>query len=55
MKTRLRRLSEIKKPPPGGKLGEFFPAPPDEIIYAFLAQDLERLDMPPSQDADEEI
>ena len=39
------------------KLGEFFLAPgySDEIIYAFLAQDLERLDMPPSQDADEDM
>jgi len=37
------------------KLGEFFLAPgyPDEIIYAF--QDLERLDMPPTQDADEDM
>ncbi len=39
------------------KLGEFFLAPgySDEIIYAFLAQDLERLEMPPNQDADEDI
>ena len=39
------------------KLGEFFLAPgySDEIIYAFLAQDLERLETPPSQDADEDI
>lgn len=39
------------------KLGEFFLAPgySDEIIYAFLAQDLERLQIPPSQDADEDI
>ncbi|WP_017718760.1 NUDIX hydrolase [Kamptonema formosum] len=39
------------------KLGEFFLAPgySDEIIYAFLAEDLERLDTPPSQDADEDI
>ena len=39
------------------KLGEFFLAPgySDEIIYAFLAQDLERLETPPNQDADEDI
>jgi ADP-ribose pyrophosphatase len=39
------------------KLGQFFLAPgySDEIIYAFLAQDLELLDRPPSQDADEDI
>jgi len=39
------------------KLGEFFVAPgySDEIIYAFLAQDLERLEQPPSQDEDEDI
>lgn len=39
------------------KLGEFFLAPgySDEVIYAFLAQDLELLDTPPSQDADEDI
>ena len=39
------------------KLGEFFLAPgySDEIIYAFLAQDLERLDKPPSQDDDEDM
>ena len=39
------------------KLGQFFLAPgySDEIIYAFLAQDLERLDTPPSQDDDEDI
>lgn len=39
------------------KLGQFFLAPgySDEIIYAFLAQDLELLDAPPSQDADEDI
>ncbi|MCU0518500.1 MAG: NUDIX hydrolase [Oscillatoria sp. Prado101] len=39
------------------KLGEFFLAPgySDEIIYAFLAEDLELLDTPPSQDADEDI
>ena len=39
------------------KLGEFFLAPgySDEIIYAFLAQDLERLETPPDQDDDEDI
>jgi len=39
------------------KLGEFFLAPgySDEIIYAFLAQDLSRLDTPPNQDADEDM
>ncbi|MBW4664321.1 MAG: NUDIX hydrolase [Chroococcus sp. CMT-3BRIN-NPC107] len=39
------------------KLGEFFLAPgySDEIIYAFLAQELELLDKPPSQDDDEDI
>ncbi|HEY9874238.1 MAG TPA: NUDIX hydrolase [Candidatus Obscuribacterales bacterium] len=39
------------------KLGEFFLAPgySDEVIYAYLAQDLERLDNPPAQDADEDI
>jgi ADP-ribose pyrophosphatase len=39
------------------KLGEFFLAPgySDEIIYAFLAQDLERLELPPQQDIDEDI
>jgi ADP-ribose pyrophosphatase len=39
------------------KLGEFFLAPgySDEIIYAFLAQDLERLEVPPTQDADEDM
>ncbi|HEY9871995.1 MAG TPA: NUDIX hydrolase [Candidatus Obscuribacterales bacterium] len=39
------------------KLGQFFLAPgySDEVIYAFLAQDLERLDNPPAQDADEDI
>jgi len=39
------------------KLGQFFLAPgySDEIIYAFLAQDLELLDLPPAQDADEDI
>ncbi|NJO50201.1 MAG: NUDIX hydrolase [Leptolyngbyaceae cyanobacterium RM2_2_4] len=39
------------------KLGEFFLAPgySDEVIYAFLAQDLEKLDVPPSQDEDEDM
>ncbi|NLQ05423.1 NUDIX hydrolase [Cylindrospermopsis raciborskii] len=39
------------------KLGEFFLAPgySDEIIYAFLARDLEKLETPPQQDEDEDI
>lgn len=39
------------------KLGEFFVAPgySDEIIYAFLAQDLELLDNPPDPDIDEDL
>ncbi|MBD2446938.1 NUDIX hydrolase [Nostoc sp. FACHB-152] len=39
------------------KLGEFFLAPgySDEIIYAFLAQDLQKLETPPKQDEDEDI
>lgn len=39
------------------KLGEFALAPgySDEFIYAFLAQDLELLETPPNQDADEDI
>lgn len=39
------------------KLGEFFLAPgySDEVIYAFLAQDLERLEQPPAQEADEDM
>ncbi len=39
------------------KLGEFFLAPgySDEIIYAFLARDLVKLETPPQQDADEDI
>ncbi len=39
------------------KLGEFFVAPgySDEIIYAFLAQDLELLEHPPDQDHDEDL
>jgi len=38
-------------------LGQFFLAPgySDEIIYAFLAQDLEQLETPPEQDLDEDI
>ena len=39
------------------KLGQFFLAPgySDEIIYAFLARDLERLETPPKQDEDEDM
>jgi ADP-ribose pyrophosphatase len=39
------------------KLGSFFLCPgySDEIIHAYLAQDLELLDNPPDQDDDEEI
>lgn len=39
------------------KLGEFFLAPgySDEVIYAYLAQDLEKLELPPAQDEDEDI
>ncbi|MBD2775931.1 NUDIX hydrolase [Iningainema tapete] len=39
------------------KLGEFFLAPgySDEIIYAFLAQDLEKLEQPPAQEEDEDM
>ena len=39
------------------KLGEFFLAPgySDEIIYAFLATDLELLENPPKKDDDEDI
>ena len=39
------------------KLGEFFLAPgySDEVIYAYLAQDLEKLERPPAQDEDEDI
>ncbi|MDB9510782.1 NUDIX hydrolase [Kamptonema animale CS-326] len=39
------------------KLGQFFLAPgySDEIIYAFLAQDLELLEKPPEQDEDEDM
>jgi ADP-ribose pyrophosphatase len=38
-------------------LGKFFLAPgySDEVIYAFLAQDLEKLESPPTQDEDEDI
>ncbi|KGF73518.1 NUDIX hydrolase [Neosynechococcus sphagnicola sy1] len=38
-------------------LGQFILAPgySDEIIYAFLAEDLEALEHPPAQDADEDI
>ncbi len=39
------------------KLGQFFLCPgySDEIIYAFLAQDLELLETPPDRDIDEDI
>jgi ADP-ribose pyrophosphatase len=39
------------------KLGEFPVAPgySDELIYAFLAQDLEKLEVPPPLDADEDL
>jgi ADP-ribose pyrophosphatase len=39
------------------KLGEFFLAPgySDEILYAFLARDLEKLDTPPAPEEDEDI
>ncbi|MBW4658241.1 MAG: NUDIX hydrolase [Drouetiella hepatica Uher 2000/2452] len=38
-------------------LGKFFLAPgySDEVIYAFLALDLEKLETPPEQDEDEDI
>jgi ADP-ribose pyrophosphatase len=38
-------------------LGKFFLAPgySDEVIYAFLAQELEQLELPPNQDEDEDI
>ena len=38
-------------------LGQFYLAPgySDEVIYAFLAQDLEQLEQPPAQDEDEDI
>jgi ADP-ribose pyrophosphatase len=39
------------------ELGKFSLAPgySDEYIYAFLAQDLEKLESPPEQDADEDL
>jgi ADP-ribose pyrophosphatase len=39
------------------KLGEFFLAPgySDEILYAFLARDLEKLETPPQHEEDEDI
>ncbi|MDX2244848.1 MAG: NUDIX hydrolase [Leptolyngbyaceae cyanobacterium bins.302] len=39
------------------KLGEFFVAPgySDEIIYAYLAQELELLETPPQPDVDEDL
>ncbi|NJO46772.1 MAG: NUDIX hydrolase [Oscillatoriales cyanobacterium RM1_1_9] len=39
------------------KLGQFILAPgySDEVIYGFLAQDLEKLEKPPAQDYDEDI
>lgn len=39
------------------KLGEFFLAPgySDEVIYAFLARDLEKLDAPQNLDEDEDM
>ncbi len=39
------------------KLGEFFVAPgySDEIIYAYLARDLELLEHPPERDPDEDL
>jgi ADP-ribose pyrophosphatase len=39
------------------KLGEFFLAPgySDEILYAFLARDLEKLETPPQQEEGEDI
>ncbi|AFY55986.1 NTP pyrophosphohydrolase [Rivularia sp. PCC 7116] len=39
------------------KLGNFFLAPgySDEIIYAYLAEDLEKLEVPPNLDEDEDI
>ncbi|WP_369408148.1 NUDIX hydrolase [Leptolyngbya ohadii] len=38
-------------------LGQFYLAPgySDEIIYAYLAQDLHKLETPPQQDEDEDI
>ncbi|OUL24730.1 MULTISPECIES: NUDIX hydrolase [unclassified Nostoc] len=39
------------------KLGEFFLAPgySDEILYAFLARDVEELETPPAKEEDEDI
>jgi ADP-ribose pyrophosphatase len=39
------------------KLGEFFLAPgySDEILYPFLARDLEKLETPPAKEEDEDI
>ncbi|HEY9647281.1 MAG TPA: NUDIX hydrolase [Chroococcidiopsis sp.] len=39
------------------RLGKFFLAPgySDEVIYTFLAEDLEKLETPPAQDEDEDI
>jgi ADP-ribose pyrophosphatase len=39
------------------RLGQFYLAPgySDEMIYSYLARDLELLDQPPSMDADEDI
>ncbi|BCX11355.1 MAG: NUDIX hydrolase [Thermosynechococcus sp.] len=39
------------------KLGEFYIAPgySDEVIYAYLATQLEKLEVPPPQDSDEHI
>lgn len=39
------------------RLGKFFLAPgySDEVIYAFLAQDLEKLETPPAADDDEDM
>ena len=39
------------------KLGEFFLAPgySDEVIYAYLAEDLQKLEVPPQLDEDEDI
>jgi hypothetical protein len=63
MKIPPKLLSEKSKKKPdiapiaGKKLGQFILAPGycDEIIYAFLAQDLEKLETPPEQDDDEDI
>ncbi|MFM8007120.1 MAG: NUDIX hydrolase, partial [Dolichospermum sp.] len=39
------------------KLGEFFLAPgySDEVIYAFIARDLQKLEIQPAKDEDEDI